>query len=309
MVLLNIALTGAYAAAETDTRRAESEVELVILGIAQDAGYPQTLCYRPHCMPAWHDKSLRKMATAMAVVDHQQRAQYLFEATPDLPQQLYLLQQEWSSPDYELQGVFLTHAHMGHYTGLMHFGRESASTRQLPVYAMPRMHNFLKHNGPWSQLVELNNITLKPLQHQQAVELGNLRVTPLVVPHRDEFSETVGYLIKGPTKTALFIPDIDKWEKWNTRIEALIPEVDYALLDATFFSADELKGRTLAEVPHPLVVESMSRFNTLPPAQRQKVIFIHFNHTNPLLNPASPEYAKVTDAGFRIASEGLRLPL
>ncbi len=281
----------------------------MVLGIAQDAGYPQTLCYRPHCMPAWQDKSLRKMATSLAVVDHVQKAQYLFEATPDLPQQLYLLQQEWSNPHYQLQGVFLTHAHMGHYTGLMHFGRESASTKQLPVYAMPQMRSFLENSGPWSQLVKLNNIELKELQNQREVVLGNVRVTPLLVPHRDEFSETVGYLIKGKTKTALFIPDIDKWEKWDTAIEELIPQVDYALLDATFYSADELKGRTMAEVPHPLVVESMDRFRDLSPAQKRKVIFIHLNHTNPLLDSSSPESLAVTDAGFNVASEGLVLPL
>ncbi|WP_371316308.1 MBL fold metallo-hydrolase [Shewanella sp. NIFS-20-20] len=286
-----------------------ANTELVVLGIAQDAGYPQTLCYQPHCMPAWQDKSLRKMATSLAVVDHAAKAHYLFEATPDLPQQLYLLQQEWSQPDYLLQGVFLTHAHMGHYTGLMHFGRESAATKQIAVYAMPAMRSFLENNGPWSQLVKLKNIELKTLQHQREVTLGSIKVTPLLVPHRDEFSETVGYLIKGPTKTALFIPDIDKWQKWSTAIEDLIPQVDYALLDATFYSADELKGRTMADVPHPLVIESMSRLKNLAEDQKQKIIFIHLNHTNPLLKPSSPESLAVTAAGFRIANEGLILPL
>jgi len=28
---------------------------------------------------------------------------------------------------------------MGHYTGLMHFGREVMGTNNLPVYAMPKM--------------------------------------------------------------------------------------------------------------------------------------------------------------------------
>ncbi|MGI2259454.1 MBL fold metallo-hydrolase [Shewanella sp. GXUN23E] len=284
-------------------------VELVILGIAQDAGYPQALCYRPHCIAAWEDKQRRKMATSLGVVDHLNQSQYLFEATPDLPEQLYLLQQRWSAPEYQLGGVFLTHAHMGHYTGLMYFGREVASTKALPVYAMPVMSRFLTQNGPWSQLVTLKNISLQPLADGKAVTVGNIRVTPLRVPHRDEFSETVGYFIQGPDKTALFIPDIDKWDKWGTDIAALIPEVDYALLDATFYSADELPGRAMAEVPHPLVLESMAKFEHLPASQRDKIIFIHFNHTNPLLNGASEEYRRVTGAGFHVAQEGQRLSL
>ena len=185
-----------------------------VLGVAQDAGYPQADCYQRHCNRAWRDKSLRRSVSSIAVVDGPTRTKYLFDATPDIRDQLYRL--NLSAPDgkYRLNGVFLTHAHIGHYTGLMHFGHEASSSRDVPVYAMPRMRGFLSSNGPWDQLVRYQNITLAELTDGQEVVLTDgLSVTPFLVPHRDEYSETVGYRIEGTRKSAVFIPDIDKWQR------------------------------------------------------------------------------------------------
>ena len=173
-------------------------------------------------------------------------------------EQLFGLHQSAPDTEYLLDGVFLTHAHMGHYTGLMHFGREAVGARGIPVYAMPRMFEFLTNNGPWAQLVELENIELRPLSDREQVDLSSrLAVTPLEVPHRPEYSETVGYRIDGPNKSAVFIPDIDKWEDWTTDIRDVIRSVDYALLDASFFADGELKGRDMNVIKHPFVSESM----------------------------------------------------
>eukprot|EP00957_Ditylum_brightwellii_P156501 11911053-Ditylum_brightwellii.AAC.1 len=65
-------------------------------------------------------------------------------------------------------GIFLTHAHIGHYTGLMYLGREALGAVDVPVYAMPRMRSFLKNNGPWSQLVSLGNINIQNLEEKSA---------------------------------------------------------------------------------------------------------------------------------------------
>ena len=98
--------------------------------------------------------------------------------------------------------------------------------------------------------------------------------------------QTVGYTIIGPNEQ-LFIPDIDKWERWETSIEELIKKVDYAFLDATFYDGSELPSRDMNAIPHPFVVESMDRFSVLSPEDKKKVYFIHFNHTNPLVNENS----------------------
>lgn len=289
---------------------AEPDVYVQVLGIAQDAGYPQTNCYQPHCMRAWEDRDLRRMASSIAVVDNTSKAKYLFDATPDMREQLYELHKSAPDTEYSLDGVFLTHAHMGHYTGLMHIGREAVGAKGIPVYAMPVMTEFLSNNGPWDQLVRLNNIELMPLANGTPVELNtHLVVTPLLVPHRREYSETVGYRIDGPNKSAVFIPDIDKWEDWTTDIRAIIRDVDYALLDATFFADGELKGRDMSTIKHPHVAESMDLLEDLTDAEKSRVIFIHMNHTNPLLIDGSPEQVEVERRGFRFAREGMRLAL
>jgi len=282
---------------------------LYILGVAQDAGYPQTGCFDAHCTPGWQDPGLRRSAVSLGLIDPGANKKYMFEATPGFPAQFYQLEVEAPSGQYELAGIFLTHAHIGHYTGLMFLGHEAMGATNVPVYAMPRMTGFLKENGPWSQLVAYKNIVLKPLQHDMSLSFGSLKVTPFLVPHRDEYSETVGYRIDGPNKSAIFIPDINKWSEWPTDLAELIKTVDYALIDATFFADGELPGRDMSKVPHPFVTESMALLGELPITERNKVWFIHMNHTNPLLRAESKESKSVQSRGFNIAVEGIRLIL
>ncbi len=292
------------------TIHAEESVYIRVLGIAQDAGYPQAGCYQPHCMRAWEDPGLRRMASSIAVVDENTHSKYLFDATPDMREQLYALHEVAPDDDYQLDGVFLTHAHIGHYVGIMHFGHEVMGANGVPVYTMPRMREYLSTNGPWDQLVRYENIVLKTMRDGETQVFGeHLRVTPFLVPHRDEYSETVGYRIDGPNKSAVFIPDIDKWDRWDTDIRDIVRSVDYALLDATFFADGELPGRDMSKIGHPFVAESMALFEGMTTEEKSRVIFIHMNHTNPLLIDDSEEQGIVTERGFKFAYEGMRLDL
>lgn len=237
----------------------------------------------------------------------------MIDCTPDFRFQLRAMDEVAPPPDPAtpgLDGIFLTHAHIGHYTGLIHLGREVMGARAVPVHAMPRMSQLLASSGPWNQLVNLENIVLKPLEADQPVLLNQrLQVTPILVPHRGEYSETVAYRIAGPRHALLFLPDIDQWERWERKIEEQLKEVDHALLDATFFDGSELPGRNLAEVPHPLVSRTLERFQPLPASERAKVHLIHFNHTNPLLDPESAASRMVRSAGLGCASEGMKFGL
>lgn len=281
-------------------------VELIVLGNVQDAGSPHVACRKDCCRELFLAPDPSRQVTALGLVDRANDKCYLFEASPDLPRQAKRLATFSSSNEELPNGILLTHAHIGHYTGLMYLGREATNADQVAVYAMPRMANFLKDNGPWSQLVKLKNIVLQPLAADSTFSLTpTVQITPFTVPHRDEFSETVGYKIEGPNKAALFIPDIDKWEKWDRRIEDYLAEVDYALLDGTFFDAAELNTRDISQIPHPFISESLDRFGGLPPKEKAKIYFIHFNHTNALLRPESPEYAKVVAAGMHVAGPDL----
>ncbi len=198
---------------------------------------------------------------------------------------------------------------MGHYAGLLQLGREAMGAQGMPVYVMPKMKEFLETNAPWSQLVSLGNIKLVLIEADTPIQLAfNLRVTPLIVPHRDEFSETVGYRIETAEKSLLFIPDIDKWPLWDRDIRAEVARVDLALLDATFYEEGELPNRNMSEIPHPFVAETINLFSPLSESEKRKVKFIHFNHTNPLILEG-PERNRVRNLGFDVATEGERILL
>jgi pyrroloquinoline quinone biosynthesis protein B len=284
---------------------------VVVLGIAQDAGYPQAGCEKECCAVYWKGKEDKKLVTSLALVDREAGKYWLIEATPDIGLQLKNLQQYLpAAPDYSPDGIFISHAHTGHYTGLMEFGREAMGAKNIPVYAMPRLDTFLRSNGPWSQLVGLANIRLQTMQEDSAVRLSaSLSVIPVRVPHRDEYSETVGFrVIHGP-RILLFIPDLDKWELWSKNSTEYLKEYDYILIDGTFYKNGELPGRDMREVPHPFVEESVRLFSVLPDSVKAKIHFIHFNHTNPLLKKKSDDKDRVKAAGFGVAEEGMIITL
>jgi pyrroloquinoline quinone biosynthesis protein B len=276
---------------------------LLVLGIAQDAGVPQA-GRRDH--PGWEDPSRRELATSLALVDPAAGKRYLFDATPDFKFQLNRLDRAAPAETIPgLDGIFLTHAHIGHYTGLMMLGHEVMGSRGVPVFAMPRMADFLRSNGPWSQLVRYQNIDLRPLEAGVAVQLRpGLQVTPLLVPHRQEFSEVVGFRIEGPQRSALFLPDIDRWEDWDQSLEDVLTSVDVAYVDGSFYANGEIPGRDMSGFPHPFVTKTMNRLADQPLETRHKVRFIHFNHTNPVLVPESAARQEVAARGFRLAEEG-----
>ena len=279
---------------------------MVVLGISQDGGTPQAGT-REH--PGWADNKFRRWVVSLALVDPVSQERWLFEATPDFREQLHRLDQFAPVTDKPgIAGIFLTHAHIGHYTGLMFLGHESMGAKKVPVFAMPRMQEFLSSNGPWSQLVKYQNIVIQGLEDRKIIRLNNrLRVTPFLVPHRPEFSEVVGFRVEGPNRSAIFIPDIDSWEEWEdagTRIEDMIASVDVAYLDGSFFANGEIPGRDMSGFPHPFISHSMQRFSDLPAKEKSKIRFIHLNHTNPAIWPDSDERAQVLANGFRIANEG-----
>lgn len=277
---------------------------IVVLGTAQDGGYPQAGCDKGCCKAYWEGDEPGNAVSCLAIVDRASRQYWLIDATPDFSTQLFQLQKFLPARNYKPAGIFITHAHIGHYAGLMQLGREVMGTNSLPVWVMPRMDSFLRSNGPWGQLVSLGNIRPIQLEADSLIQLTpSISVTPFKVPHRDEYSETVGYKIQGPKKRVLFIPDIDKWEKWDRDIRAELANTDIAFLDGTFYQDGELPGRNMREIPHPFVTESMDHFRSLSEKEKNKIRFIHFNHTNPLGRLKSGEKKIVEDKGFGLAEE------
>ena len=280
-----------------------STYSLKILGVVQDGGLPHLGSNKLCC----ENIEEKRYVTSIMLINNENNESYLFDASPDINEQLNFMGDRIKK---DLKGVFLTHAHIGHYTGLMYFGREALNSKSINVYAMPRMKKFLEQNGPWSQLVSLENISINQINSTSKIAIDqNVTIQPIEVPHRAEFSETVGYKIYGPNKTVLFIPDIDKWYLWEKSIIDEIKQVDYALIDATFYDSKEVNYRDLSEIPHPFVVESMELFDSIKDEEKNKIFFIHLNHTNPLLNKDSDQYKFVKSQGYNVAEEGMKLKL
>jgi len=336
-------------------------IETILLGTAQDGGVPHAGCHCPTCAAAWADPTLQQHPACLGLVDYTAHRCWLIDATPAFPAQLHALQAlaagtgraipisarqhpddrkgaplpisdlRSPTPDLRLSGIFLTHAHIGHYTGLVHLGREVMDTEQLPVYCTPRMGAFLRDNAPWSGLVEGGNIDLVELEPGRELVLSpNLRITPISVPHRDEYSDTVAYLVQGPKRSLFYCPDIDGWDDFKVSGISVIAEAnldaeelfgrisssarhfilaDIALLDGSFFSPAELPGRDLSQIPHPLVTDTVARLtDDGVKTPTTNVYFIHLNHSNPLWREG-PERAWLAGRGFKVGAFGQRWEL
>ena len=284
---------------------------VLVLGSAQDGGLPQIGCQGPNCLAARRDPNRGRLVSSLLLADPRSGKRWLFDATPDLPRQVERMDghpAKRSLPGTRpplVDGVFLTHAHMGHYSGLLHLGPEAYGAADLATYTSPSMAKFLTEHGPWSLLVERGILELETIDEGRPVQLApDLIVRAFQVPHRKEFSDTLAFVIEGPERSLLFLPDIDKWERWETPIEEVIAKVDVALLDASFFGPGEIPGRDLASIPHPFVVESLERFGGLPASERSKVRFTHLNHSNPACDERSEAAARVRASGMHIAQDG-----
>jgi pyrroloquinoline quinone biosynthesis protein B len=283
----------------------DSSVSAVVLGIMQDGGLPHAGCRCQRCWAVFDQGAAPELAASLAIIDRRTRetAVWFIDATPDIKHQInllaHLLGPHPQRPDRLRQpdGVFLTHAHVGHIGGLPQFGPEVMAADQLPVYGAPPLVSLLSETRLWRPL--LRNLHLVPLPANQPMILApRLHITPVPVPHRDEWGiGTFAYLIQGPTRALLYLPDIDAWELWPMAREQLAT-VDLALVDACFYSNDELGGRR--PVAHPLVPQTLELFANIP----GRLILTHLNHTNPLLDVGSKQHRAVVDAGVIVAQTG-----
>jgi pyrroloquinoline quinone biosynthesis protein B len=264
-------------------------VEIVLLGVAQDAGVPQAGCGCATCLAAHQEPALRQYAVALGIIDHATQQRWMIDATPDIRFQLHPLGSPFS-------GIFLSHAHLGHYTGLLHLGYEGWHSRDIPVYASAQMATFLEENAPFSALLSRRNIQLLPFSNGVPISLSStLTITPIRVPHRAEYTDTYAFLIRGPHHTLFYCTDIDYLQSDTFDIRPHLATADIVLLDATFYSPADLPGRNLADIPHAYVVDTLAYLSPPPP----EAILIHLNHSNPLWHPGT-ERTLVEQSGWQI---------
>lgn len=281
----------------------EGVVTVCLLGVAQDGGCPSLGCECPNCAHARDTPGFKNGRVAsLGVVDELNSRAFLVDATPSIIDQLYELMKLPGATS--LGAILLTHAHMGHYAGLLQLGRESRDMKGVPVLCTASMATFLSTNLPWRLLVEQGNIQLVEVTPGVECQLtSHVKVTPISVPHRQEISDTVAYLFSiDGIKKVLYCPDTDTWAGWNKDIKTWCSEVEVALLDGTFYNAKELTGiRDVTIVPHPFVTTTCAHLSGVS----AQVVLIHFNHRNPLLDPGSQQVQTVEGLGFTVGQTGM----
>jgi pyrroloquinoline quinone biosynthesis protein B len=297
-----------------DRSRETADVVVKILGTAQDGGIPQLGCHCPNCSRARKDPGQARLISSLAILDFKDRQLLIVDATPDIRTQFDRacdrLYGQFPVKAITSQGVLLTHAHIGHYTGLMFFGFESIAAQRLPVYCSLRMKEFLANNGPWSQLIKQDNISPVVLSPNDKRALTpQVSVIPFQVPHRDEYTDTLGFIFQGSRKKILYIPDIQNWAAWDRSVLEAVDEADAALLDGTFYSPDELPGRDLSRTGHPFIKDSMDLLEKAAQKGKTTIYFTHFNHSNQALDPDGEARKSILEKGFHMADEGLEISI
>jgi len=282
-------------------------MKAIVLGSAQDAGVPQIGCQAALCRAVRAGRLPRRYPACLGLVDPGSGCALLVDATPEMPRQIELLPAPAAGSSREralpVQAILLTHAHIGHVLGLPLLGREAYAASGFPVWATAEMAAFLSANRPFAHLVTRGEIALRELRPEEpCAPFPGLEVLPLAVPHRNEDTDTLAFVFRGPRRSLLYAPDFDRYtDPLLERVHA----ADVVILDGCFFSPTELGHRDQSQIPHPPIEESLRALRGV----RGEVRFTHFNHTNPVLWEESPERRAVLEAGFALAREGLTFDL
>ena len=292
----------------------ENNVFAKVLGTAQDGGIPHIGCFCMNCQRAWKDARFSRFIASLGLFDPIENKTIFVDATPDIRAQTKMAAERMGFPKktqrFWPDGIVLTHAHIGHYTGLMFYGYEALATDRLPVFCSKRMNDFLSQNGPWSQLCEQKNIVNKTIRTEHLLSLtSNISIYPFQVPHRDEFTDTLGFRIMGPNRSILYIPDIQNWKKWERSIVDEIQKVDIALLDGTFYSPEELPSRDLSSIGHPFISDSMELLADVAKEEKTQIFFTHLNHSNLALDPDGDARKTMERNAFALAEDGMEFRL
>jgi len=258
-------------------------MKLIFLGTAQDGGVPQAGCRCRNCL------NINRTAASIALIEDSKAI--LIDCTPDFRLQYKMLMEKF---DVSLSAIYLTHAHWGHYGGLPLLGKEAWNTKNLPLFLSGRFHDFLGGQEPFASLFRNGNLDARIIQHMETTDHN---ITPILVPHREEFSDTFAFLLILNEKRVLYMPDIDRIDD---AIGDLIRSVDLTIIDGTFYNDAELPERDISTIPHPHIENSIVQFQNIS----DRIIFTHLNHSNPALDEKSAERSSLERLGFRVADDG-----
>lgn len=226
------------------------------------------------------------------VSDEGRGVNYLFDVSPDIRHHI---------GDEFIDGIFLSHAHLGHVTGLLYFGKEAANTEEVPVHCSGTVAEFLAETSPYRLLIDRNNIDVREFSAGKAQNVMGITVTPVNVENKGYVpTDTYGFVIRTQDTTLFYVSDMDEWTEDAV---ARVRDADIAIIDGCFWSREEIER--YENVPHPPIRESMERLEDID----TDIYFTHMNHTNPVLDPESDERQQVEENGFTVAEDGMEIEL
>lgn len=264
-----------------------------VLGSVQDGGVPHLGCGCKLCEEARNNPEKERYISSVLLKknDNDNSVRYLIDPTPDMRRQI--------KGDY-IDGVFVSHGHLGHSMGLTYFGTESMDASNIPVYCAKDMQNYLMQNDPYRLLVDRDQIELHGMTEGKTIDILGGAVRPLEVDHSHVNTETIGFMICGEDKDLLYISDFDRW---TSELEQEVEEADIAIVDGTFWDRNEIDRYD--EVPHPTINETMDRLEEMD----ADIYFTHLNHTNPALREDSGEREEIRDNGFEVVKRGMEFEI
>ena len=276
-----------------------------MLGIAQDGGHPQPGCLRPCCA------NLTEQHYPVSLgIRSDEGTNILIEATRHLGDQFTL----WGQTNVD--HLLLTHAHFGHVDGLGLFGRETLSAQGINLHVSEEMYHLVDQTPQWNLMVQQGVFEIQTFAVGTSLyNKDEVIIEPVRIPHRDELSDMHAFIIRGPNKSLLFLPDHDSWDETlavhncsTLRQWLSAMRIDVALIDGTFWSEDELGGRDQSKVPHPPVVQTLKMLGQKQQGDPE-IFFTHLNHTNPLYDQESEQMKQVTQLGWGVVHQGQHFTL
>ncbi|MDP6528474.1 MAG: MBL fold metallo-hydrolase [Gemmatimonadota bacterium] len=268
----------------------------IVLGSVQDGGFPHLGCACEACLSAVGDPRRARRVACLGLITRGGVA--VIDATPDLPAQLRELARcAGQSFDTPPRALLLTHLHAGHVAGLPLFGREAWAATGTPLWATEANLHFLESQEPLARLFREGHLSPQVLHPGWDTALDDLMIQAIPVPHRSEAGDTVGFRIEGPERSLFYAPDLDALTPDTI---AQVRAADVAILDGTFFRRSELNRDDSNAVPHPAIADSLPVLAGID----TEIRFTHMNHTNPVLDPDSPDRRAVEGMGMRISEDG-----
>lgn len=197
----------------------------------------------------------------------------------------------------------------------------------LTVYATALVRRALEANSFFRMLERVpNQITWLQIYPGKAFTLdGQVICTPIPLssslPHYaheldidgsdadEQGHAAIGLLLECDDHRLAYTPSVPEI---TDTLRSIYNSCDVILVDGTFWCDAELdrtqSGTPLARaIGHVPMSGDDGTIALLADVRRPQKIFVHINNTNPVLDPRSPEYKSVSDAGWQIGQDGWHL--